>query len=107
VCTHFPTLQTGSKFICYVFWLAGILITYGFGTQLISANLLWIIYFHLSVLFSGEVTKVCGVASQGRPEFVDQGDWFVKTYTLAYSKDGENWANYKEFGIAKVMDVWV
>ena len=26
----------------------------------------------------------------------------MKTYTLAYSKDGENWANYKEFGIAKV-----
>lgn len=51
---------------------------------------------------SGEVTKVCGVASQGRPGFADQGGWFVKTYTLAYSKDGENWANYKEFGIAKV-----
>ena len=58
-------------------------------------------------MFSGEVTKVCGVASQGRPEFVEQGGWFVKTYTLDYSKDGENWANYKEFGIAKVMDVWV
>ena len=58
-------------------------------------------------MFSGEVTKVCGVASQGRPEFVEQGGWFVKTYTLAYSKDGENWANYKEFGLAKVMDVWV
>lgn len=27
----------------------------------------------------------------------------MKTYTLAYSKDGENWANYKEFGIAKVF----
>ena len=26
----------------------------------------------------------------------------MKTYTIAYSKDGENWANYKEFGIAKV-----
>ena len=45
---------------------------------------------------------MCGVASQGRPGFLDQGGWFVKTYTLAYSKDGENWANYKEFGIAKV-----
>ncbi|XP_078372679.1 uncharacterized protein LOC144656323 isoform X3 [Oculina patagonica] len=51
----------------------------------------------------GEVTKVCGVASQGRPGFIDQGGWFVKTYTLAYSKDGENWTNYKEFGIAKVF----
>ena len=46
--------------------------------------------------------KVCGVASQGRPGFIDQGGWFVKTYTIAYSKDGENWTNYKEFGIAKV-----
>ena len=42
------------------------------------------------------------MASQGRPGFIDQGGWFVKTYTLAYSKDGENWTNYKEFGIAKV-----
>lgn len=50
----------------------------------------------------GEITKVCGVASQGRPGFTEQGGWFVKTYTLAYSKDGDNWANYKEFGIAKV-----
>lgn len=51
----------------------------------------------------GEVDKVCGVASQGKPGFLDQGGWFVKTYTLAYSKNGENWANYKEFGIAKVF----
>ena len=60
------------------------------------------IVHYVSALSSGEVTKVCGVASQGRPGFVDQGGWFVRTYTLAYSKDGENWANYKEFGIAKV-----
>ena len=52
----------------------------------------------------GEVTKVCGVSSQGRPGFVDQGGWFVKTYTIAYSKNGEKWANYKEFGIAKVKN---
>lgn len=51
----------------------------------------------------GEVDRVCGVATQGRPGFLDQGGWFVKTYTLAYSKNGENWANYKEFGIAKVF----
>lgn len=56
----------------------------------------------ICALSSGDVTKVCGVASQGRPGFIDQGGWFVKTYTLAYSKDGENWTNYKEFGIAKV-----
>lgn len=61
-------------------------------------------YYALS---SGEVTKVCGVASQGRPGFIDQGGWFVKTYTLAYSKDGENWTNYKEFGIAKVNNIFV
>ena len=48
------------------------------------------------------MTKVCGLASQGRPGFVDQGGWFVKTYTIAYSKDGIKWSNYKEFGIAKV-----
>ena len=51
---------------------------------------------------------MCGVASQGKPGFLDQGGWFVKTYTLAYSKNGENWANYKEFGIAKVKSlVWL
>lgn len=48
---------------------------------------------------------MCGVASQGKPGFLDQGGWFVKTYTLAYSKNGENWANYKEFGIAKVKSL--
>ncbi|XP_068754571.1 uncharacterized protein [Montipora capricornis] len=51
----------------------------------------------------GEVTKVCGVASQGRPGFIHQGGWFVKTYTIAYSKDGTNWTSYKEFGVAKVF----
>ena len=49
---------------------------------------------------------MCGVASQGKPGFLDQGGWFVKTYTLAYSKNGENWANYKEFGIAKVKSLF-
>ena len=53
-------------------------------------------------MISGEVTKVCGVASQGRPGFIHQGGWFVKTYTIAYSKDGTNWTSYKEFGVAKV-----
>ena len=44
------------------------------------------------------------MATQGRANSVQDGGWFVKTYTLAYSKDGDNWVNYKEFGIAKVRN---
>ncbi|XP_032230855.2 uncharacterized protein LOC5506548 isoform X2 [Nematostella vectensis] len=51
----------------------------------------------------GEVTKVCGVATQGRPSFREEGGWFVKTFTLSYSKDKETWKSYKEYGIAKAF----
>ncbi|EDO28499.1 predicted protein, partial [Nematostella vectensis] len=50
-----------------------------------------------------EVTKVCGVATQGRPSFREEGGWFVKTFTLSYSKDKETWKSYKEYGIAKAF----
>ena len=43
------------------------------------------------------------MASQGRPGFTDQGGWFVKTYTIAYSKDEVNWTNCSFIpGVAKV-----
>ena len=71
-------------------------------TRSILPVLTWFFLYNYCSFLPGEIIKVCGVASQGRPGFTDQGGWFVKTYTIAYSKDGEKWTNYKEFGIAKV-----
>ena len=46
----------------------------------------------------GDITRVTGVATQGR---CNHPQW-VLTYTVSYSSDGQNWEFYKESGTEKV-----
>lgn len=47
----------------------------------------------------GEFISVTGVDTQGR---CDNGRQWVKSYTLSYSADGQNWILYMERGSEKV-----
>lgn len=46
----------------------------------------------------GDFTKVTGMAIQGRQD----GNWWVKTYTLSFSKDCVFFEDYKESNLVKV-----
>ena len=54
------------------------------------------------MFLTGEVTGVCGIATQGRANFTDNGGWYVKTFRISHSKDGKNWSSYRESEIDKV-----
>ena len=47
----------------------------------------------------GDWTKVTKVATQGRQD----GNWWVKSYSLSYSYDGVFFEDYKEDNVVKVL----
>lgn len=56
-------------------------------------------YFEVSF---GDWTKVTKVATQGRQD----GGWWTKSYSLAYSNDGVFFVDYKEDDTVKVKLIW-
>ena len=51
----------------------------------------------------GSFTKVTGLATQGRQD----GNWWVKTYSLSFSYEGVFFEYYKENNVKKVSAVFI
>ena len=49
----------------------------------------------------GSFTKVTALSTQGRQD----GDWWVKTYSLSFSYDGVFFQDYQENNVTKVTEV--
>lgn len=54
-------------------------------------------------LIIGDIVQVGAIATQGRPAYLEDGGWFVQSYSLAYGNDGDNFNNLREYGISKVF----
>eukprot|EP00794_Sanderia_malayensis_P015126 gene15126-16682_t len=58
----------------------------------------------LHVDLVGDIVQVGSIATQGRPAYDQGGGWFVQSYSLASSSDGENFTNLREYGISKIFE---
>lgn len=58
---------------------------------------------HFVISLGDKPYHIHSIATQGRPNFKDNGGWFVHSFSVETSVDGRQWLPYKEFGILKVF----